>query len=63
MLLPLLFYTVAAVALPATLMKLADVLDNPWQIAADRSRKAGEVLADILEERVQGNRPCSLASI
>lgn len=33
--------TVAAVALPATLMKIADVVDNPWQIAVDRSHKAG----------------------
>ncbi|KAJ8662910.1 hypothetical protein O0I10_001086 [Lichtheimia ornata] len=50
----------AAVALPATLMKIADVVDNPWQIAVDRSHKAGIVLADVLEKRVQGNRPCSL---
>ncbi|KAL1935010.1 hypothetical protein VTP01DRAFT_4150 [Rhizomucor pusillus] len=52
----------AAMALPATLLKIADVIDNPWLIAADRSRRAGVVLADILEQRVQGNRPCSLAS-
>ncbi|KAI9252863.1 hypothetical protein BDA99DRAFT_548304 [Phascolomyces articulosus] len=31
----------SAVALPATLLKIADVIDNPWQIAADRSKKAG----------------------
>ncbi|KAI7866068.1 hypothetical protein BDF14DRAFT_1818331 [Spinellus fusiger] len=52
----------AAMALPATLLTLADVIDNPWQIATDRSRKAGIVLADVLQERVQGNRPCSLVS-
>lgn len=28
-------------ALPATLLKIADVIDNPWLIAADRSRRAG----------------------
>ncbi|KAI9313459.1 hypothetical protein BX666DRAFT_2030248 [Dichotomocladium elegans] len=50
----------AALALPATLLKIADIIDNPWEIAADRSRKAGIVLADVLEQRVQGNRPCSL---
>ncbi|CAO3592728.1 unnamed protein product [Absidia cylindrospora] len=50
----------AAVALPATLLKVADIIDDPWQIAVDRSRKAGIVLADTLEERVQGNRPCNL---
>jgi hypothetical protein len=31
----------AAVALPATILKVADVIDNPWQMAVDRSRKAG----------------------
>ncbi|KAI9254675.1 hypothetical protein BY458DRAFT_480852 [Sporodiniella umbellata] len=50
----------AAVALPATILKVADVIDNPWQIAADRSKKAGLVLADVLQEKVQGNRPCNL---
>ncbi|KAI8982208.1 hypothetical protein BDF20DRAFT_987148 [Mycotypha africana] len=52
----------AAVALPATVMKLADVIDNPWQMAVDRSKKAGEVLADIIEQRVQGHRPCNLVA-
>ncbi|KAG2218017.1 hypothetical protein INT45_010814 [Circinella minor] len=52
----------SAVTLPATLLKIADVIDNPWQIAADRSRKAGVVLANVLENRVQGNRPVSLVA-
>ena len=78
--------SVAAVALPATILKIADVIDNPWQMAVDRSKKAGVgkferallcecddqcltvsmnllVLADVLEERVQGNRPCNLVSV
>ncbi|KAI7898976.1 uncharacterized protein BX663DRAFT_545973 [Cokeromyces recurvatus] len=50
----------AAVALPATILKIADVIDNPWQMAVDRSKKAGAVLADVLQQRVQGNRPCNL---
>lgn len=73
-------------ALPATLLKAADVIDNPWQIASDRSIKAGIgniydqtrgvsilivesnelsphlVLADVLEKKVHGKRPCTLAS-
>jgi hypothetical protein len=36
-----LYILIAAVALPATLLKAADVIDNPWQIATDRSMKAG----------------------
>ncbi|KAI8876389.1 DUF726-domain-containing protein [Backusella circina FSU 941] len=50
----------AAVALPLTVMKLGYVIDNPWLIAADKSKKAGTVLADVLEQKVQGNRPCNL---
>ncbi|CEP13103.1 hypothetical protein [Parasitella parasitica] len=52
----------AAVALPATILKIADVIDNPWQMAVDRSKKAGIVLANVLEEKVQGNRPCNLVA-
>jgi hypothetical protein len=74
----------AAVALPLTVMKLGYVIDNPWLIAADKSKKAGSgnlfiiytyliymlthllhlllVLADVLEQKVQGNRPCNLVS-
>ncbi|KAG0186944.1 hypothetical protein DFQ28_007085 [Apophysomyces sp. BC1034] len=48
----------AAVALPAMLLKVADVIDNQWVIATDRSRKAGAVLADVLEQRVQARRNC-----
>lgn len=32
---------IAAVALPVTILKIADVIDNPWQMVVDRSRKAG----------------------
>jgi hypothetical protein len=27
--------------LPATILKIADVIDNPWQMVVDRSKKAG----------------------
>ncbi|CAO3637654.1 unnamed protein product [Cunninghamella echinulata] len=50
----------AAIALPAALMKVSDIIDDPWQLAVDRSKKAGLVLADTLEKRIQGNRPCDL---
>ncbi|KAI8375199.1 hypothetical protein BD560DRAFT_488819 [Blakeslea trispora] len=52
----------AAVTLPATILKMADVIDNPWQVVVNRSRIAGNLLADILQERVQGSRPCSLVA-
>ncbi|CAO3642179.1 unnamed protein product [Cunninghamella blakesleeana] len=50
----------AAIALPAALLKVSDIIDDPWQLAVDRSKKAGIVLADTLEKRIQGNRPCDL---
>ena len=50
----------AAVALPAGLMKLADILDNPWHMGMDKAKKAGVVLADVLSKRVAGSRPVTL---
>lgn len=50
----------AAVAWPATLIKAASILDNPWSIALDRSWKAGKLLADILVSHAHGHRPVTL---
>ncbi|RKP09283.1 hypothetical protein THASP1DRAFT_14483 [Thamnocephalis sphaerospora] len=47
-------------AAPMTLVKLGSIIDNPWGMAVDRARKAGLVLADVLQERVQGRRPVTL---
>ncbi|KAF9110598.1 hypothetical protein BGX27_006123 [Mortierella sp. AM989] len=50
----------SALVLPFGLMRAGDLIDNPWVVAMDRARKSGLVLADILTERVQGNRPTTL---
>ncbi|KAF9277507.1 hypothetical protein BGZ68_009237 [Mortierella alpina] len=50
----------SALVLPFGLMRAGDLIDNPWVVAMDRARKSGYVLADILMERVQGNRPTTL---
>ncbi|KAF9345528.1 hypothetical protein BGX26_003023 [Mortierella sp. AD094] len=50
----------SALVLPFGLMRAGDLIDNPWAVAMDRARKSGLVLADILTERVQGNRPTTL---
>ncbi|KAF9926320.1 hypothetical protein FBU30_004087 [Linnemannia zychae] len=50
----------SALVLPFGLMRAGDLIDNPWAVAMDRARKSGYVLADILMERVQGNRPTTL---
>ncbi|EAW18847.1 DUF726 domain protein [Aspergillus fischeri NRRL 181] len=49
-----------AVALPLGLLKVARVVDNPFSVAKARADKAGEVLADALISKVQGERPATL---
>lgn len=51
---------VAAIALPAAMMTVTNVIDNPWDVCVNRSTKAGKRLADILRSRRQGKRPVSL---
>lgn len=37
-------------------------LDNTWMQAQDRAKKAGRILGEVLEKRVQGERPVILVS-
>lgn len=45
---------------PLGLLKLARVVDNPFSVARARSEKAGQVLADALIHKAQGERPVTL---
>ncbi|KAK4191811.1 hypothetical protein QBC35DRAFT_448006 [Podospora australis] len=45
---------------PAYLLSAASTIDNPFNLAKNRSEKAGEVLADALINKVQGERPVTL---
>ena len=45
---------------PLALVKAARVIDNPYSVARHRAEKAGRVLADVLCNRVQGERPVNL---
>ncbi|KAF2086420.1 DUF726-domain-containing protein [Saccharata proteae CBS 121410] len=54
------FGTLAAGLWPLGLVKLARVVDNPFNVAKARSDKAGAVLADALINRAQGERPVTL---
>lgn len=45
---------------PAYVLSVASNVDNPWNLALNRSEKAGEVLADALVNKVQGERPVTL---
>ncbi|TAQ85311.1 hypothetical protein B7494_g6375 [Chlorociboria aeruginascens] len=45
---------------PVYLLKIAASIDNPFSVAKNRSEKAGEVLADALVNKTQGERPVTL---
>ncbi|CAG9989948.1 unnamed protein product [Clonostachys byssicola] len=45
---------------PIQLLKMASNVDNPFSRALNRSEKAGELLADALINKVQGERPVTL---
>ena len=45
---------------PMWLVKLGYLVDNPWSLGLDRSRKAGLILADSICNNVQSGRPVTL---
>jgi hypothetical protein len=50
----------AALAWPLALTKIGYLIDNPWQNALARSKKAGQLLADLLVQHIQEGRPVTL---
>ncbi|OAX84207.1 hypothetical protein ACJ72_01417 [Emergomyces africanus] len=52
-----------AVMWPVALLKLSHIIDNPFSIAKIRADKAGQVLADALINRAQGERPVTLIGL
>ncbi|XP_040085374.1 transmembrane and coiled-coil domain-containing protein 4 isoform X2 [Oryx dammah] len=51
---------VAALTWPASLLSVANVIDNPWGVCLYRSAEVGKHLAHILLSRQQGRRPVTL---
>lgn len=45
---------------PLAVLQISRVVDNPFSIARSRSEKAGEVLADAIINKAQGERPVTL---
>ncbi|KAI0853736.1 DUF726-domain-containing protein [Daldinia vernicosa] len=45
---------------PTALVKMSKVIENPWCIGMVRAEKAGAVLADVLINRIYGERPVTL---
>ncbi|KAI0166232.1 DUF726-domain-containing protein [Xylariaceae sp. FL1272] len=45
---------------PLSLTNAGKIIDNPWMVANQRAQKAGEVLAEALINKAQGERPVSL---
>lgn len=54
------FADLMAAMWPIGLLKVARVLDNPFSLAKARAEKVGEVLADALINKAQGERPVTL---
>ncbi|KAL9045191.1 MAG: hypothetical protein Q9214_001734 [Letrouitia sp. 1 TL-2023] len=54
------FAQLASALWPIGLLKISRVVDNPFSVAKSRSDKAGEVLADALVNKAQGERPVTL---
>ncbi|KAK0734313.1 hypothetical protein B0T26DRAFT_670631 [Lasiosphaeria miniovina] len=52
--------TLWAALWPVYLLSMASSIDNPFSLAKNRSEKAGEILADALINKVQGERPVTL---
>lgn len=52
--------SVQAIMWPVYLLKTASNIDNPFNLARNRSEKTGRVLADALINRAQGERPVTL---
>lgn len=45
---------------PASLLKTSKIIDNPWNVGMVRAEKAGAVLADIILNKVHGERGVTL---
>ncbi|TKA63496.1 hypothetical protein B0A49_12606 [Cryomyces minteri] len=54
------FASLSAALWPLSLLKVSRIIDNPFRVAKARSEKAGEVLADALINKAQGERPVTL---
>ncbi|TID24017.1 DUF726-domain-containing protein [Venturia nashicola] len=54
------FATLKEALWPLMIVRVARIVDNPFSVAKSRSDKAGEVLADALINKAQGERPVSL---
>lgn len=52
--------TLWAALWPIQILKLAAGVDNPFNLAKNRSEKAGRILADALINKIQGERPVTL---
>ena len=54
------FYALSAGLWPLALVKVSRIIENPWSVASYRAQKAGEVLADAIINKAQGERPVTL---
>ncbi|KAI9505003.1 hypothetical protein BX070DRAFT_250895 [Coemansia spiralis] len=48
---------VGAFTWPLAILKLGQLIDTPWAVGLERAKRAGRLLADVLENRAHGKRP------
>ncbi|KAJ1820039.1 hypothetical protein LPJ56_001446 [Coemansia sp. RSA 2599] len=49
-----------AFAWPLAILKFGQLIDSPWSVGIERARRAGNLLADVLENHAHGTRPVTL---
>lgn len=57
---PAVLATLGAALWPVPLLKSAAGVDTPYHLAKNRSKKTGQILAQVLIDKVQGERPVTL---
>ncbi|KAJ1725372.1 Transmembrane and coiled-coil domain-containing protein 4 [Coemansia erecta] len=45
---------------PLAILKLGQLIDSPWSVGIERAKRAGKMLAEVLESRAHGARPVTL---
>ncbi|ORX72201.1 DUF726-domain-containing protein [Linderina pennispora] len=51
---------VGAFTWPLAILKVSQIIDTPWSVGLVRARRAGKMMAEVLQKRAHGNRPVTL---
>ncbi|KAJ1957505.1 Transmembrane and coiled-coil domain-containing protein 4 [Linderina pennispora] len=51
---------VGAFTWPLAILKVSQIIDTPWSVGLVRAKRAGKMMAEVLQKRAHGNRPVTL---